>query len=968
MSTEINKGYIEKKKKGSSEYDSFYQEGIEILQKLSGEVWTDYNIHDPGVTILENLSYNLTQLSYVTQFPVLDLLTSSKGSALNSGDQSIYPPSEILTTNPVTVKDYRKLLIDQVTNVKNVWLIPHESSIDNSVNRATNLPIMGLYDIYVDLYNYFDGPSKMVEESERIKNSIKHTFFHARNIGEDINEIHILNPVKIGISLQLKINENADGEEVFANALYLVQNYLSPEVKFNSLQNLIAADLPLEEIFDGPQLEFGFIEDTSLKEKLTYIKPKEIIKLISTLTQIINVDKLELYIESNQDIPSEIQNLSFGEDIMLPQQNSWTLQFPSDPSQLKFEQKGLLFSADLDEIHRQLSYIETKNYGVYKSENSFENFTDLPIGKILEIGSYYPLREQFPLIYGVGHFGLPSGLPNQRYAQAKQLSAYLLPFDQLMQNYLSQLNNLFNLYNVGPIKGNTIQQNSAVSSYFYAVLDDMINLTHLIHMEEGKSNYDPNEKLTYWKTVLDKINKQLDNKASERLNAIADHLLARYNENYPTYAITKINTASFGKDVQPELELDMLNNKRKLLAHYASISYNRNKAFSIDHISSISKFAALPKIIEKMALIMNITDCSTRKLSQTITDSGLKIYKKDDGINYVSKSLETILGSEKGITNAFDSMYIIDEHVESLSDSFYFIGNHQLVLKKILREGIKRENYQIKSLSDKRKYFTLFNPPNESPYISHITTTKNKAEKEIQKTINFLNNLNRKSEGIHAIENLTLSPPYSSSNFGFTFDLSCLPFLPISFEHDNKQNYTNRNNTVSEICSLIGKLNQNCSIEKVFLGSNYALKLVNLKGVSIAQSTTRFETLEEVEQKIDLIKNTFKNVTVSKLTYLSFIDNEAVNEDFFSFQMSVFMPAWPARFQQDSFKSKFTNLLYEQAPAHIAFNIIWMELEDMIYFEEIYMTWLSLQGNSFAAEERKAISLQLIQLIQKRMK
>ncbi len=965
MSTEISKGYIEKKKKGSSEYDSFYQEGIEILQKLSGEVWTDYNIHDPGVTILENLSYNLTQLSYVTQFPVLDLLTSSKGSALNSGDQSIFPPSDILTTNPVTVNDYRKLLIDQVTNVKNVWLIVHESSIDNSVNRATNSPIMGLYDIYVDLYTYFDAPSKMEEESERIKKSIKHSFFHARNIGEDINEIHILHPIKIGVSLQLKIQENTRGEEVFANALYLIQNYISPEVKFKSLQNLLNENVSIEDIFDGPQLEFGFIEEESLKDKLTTIKTKEISKRVAVLPQIINVDKLELFILEDQDLPDEIKDLKFEEGMLLPQKNAWQLQFPKDATQLQFEQKGLLFSADLDEVQRQLSFIETKNYSVFKSENSFQNFSDLPTGKVLVIGSYYPLREQFPLVYGIGQFGLSSGLPNQRYAQAKQLTAYLLPFDQLMQNYLSQLNNLFNLYNVGPIKGKSIQQNPAVSSYFCAVLDDMINLTHLIHMEEGKSNSDPSEKLTYWKTVLEKINKQLDDKASERLNAIADHLLARYNENYPTYAITKINTASFGKDVQPELELDMLNNKRKLLAHYASISYNRNKAFSIDHISSNSKFAALPKIIEKMALIMNITDCSTRKLSHTITDSGLKIYKKDEGINYVSQSLETILGSEKGITNAFDSMYIIDEHVESLSDSFYFIGNHQLILKKILKEGIKRENYQIKSLSDKRKYFTLFNPPNESPYISHITTTKNKAEKEIQKTINFLNNLNRKSEGIHAIENLTLSPPYSSSSFGFTFDLSCLPFLPISFEQNIKQNYSDRNNTVSEICSLIGSLNQNFSIEKVFLGSNYAIKLVNLKGVTVAQSSSRFESQEEVEQKIELIKNTFKNVTVSKLTYFSFIDDVAVNEDFFSFQMSVFMPAWPARFQQDSFKSKFTNLLYEQAPAHIAFNIIWLELEDMIYFEEIYMLWLTLQGSSYTHAERKALSIQLISFIQK---
>ena len=36
--------------------------GIEEIQKLSGKIWTDFNLHDPGVTILEQLCYALTDL------------------------------------------------------------------------------------------------------------------------------------------------------------------------------------------------------------------------------------------------------------------------------------------------------------------------------------------------------------------------------------------------------------------------------------------------------------------------------------------------------------------------------------------------------------------------------------------------------------------------------------------------------------------------------------------------------------------------------------------------------------------------------------------------------------------------------------------------------------------------------------------------------------------------------------------
>ena len=47
---------------------------IDYAQELSGDTWTDFNEHDPGVTILENISYALTELSYKTQFDFEKLL------------------------------------------------------------------------------------------------------------------------------------------------------------------------------------------------------------------------------------------------------------------------------------------------------------------------------------------------------------------------------------------------------------------------------------------------------------------------------------------------------------------------------------------------------------------------------------------------------------------------------------------------------------------------------------------------------------------------------------------------------------------------------------------------------------------------------------------------------------------------------------------------------------------------------
>ncbi|NBQ69842.1 MAG: hypothetical protein EBU46_13880 [Nitrosomonadaceae bacterium] len=38
------------------DFETLRKEAIGKVQELSGDIWTDYNLHDPGVTILEQLA------------------------------------------------------------------------------------------------------------------------------------------------------------------------------------------------------------------------------------------------------------------------------------------------------------------------------------------------------------------------------------------------------------------------------------------------------------------------------------------------------------------------------------------------------------------------------------------------------------------------------------------------------------------------------------------------------------------------------------------------------------------------------------------------------------------------------------------------------------------------------------------------------------------------------------------------
>ena len=111
----IEQKYIDKKKPDASglDFEGLKKEGISLLQELCGKAWTDYNLHDPGVTILEQLCYELTELIYRTDFNIADYLTGKEGQ-IDFQKQALHSPQDIFSSHPITVNDYRKIAFDSL--------------------------------------------------------------------------------------------------------------------------------------------------------------------------------------------------------------------------------------------------------------------------------------------------------------------------------------------------------------------------------------------------------------------------------------------------------------------------------------------------------------------------------------------------------------------------------------------------------------------------------------------------------------------------------------------------------------------------------------------------------------------------------------------------------------------------------------------------------------------------------------
>lgn len=150
----------------SLDFKQLREEGLKHLRQLAGDIWTDYNTHDPGVTLLELLCYAITDLGYRCDFSISDLIASHPENKAGS-NKHLFEAHEILPNHPFTILDFRKILID-LPFVRNAWLEPVAKSspevfydeVDKAltyssknINGGQNeeIRIKGLYNVWLEL-------------------------------------------------------------------------------------------------------------------------------------------------------------------------------------------------------------------------------------------------------------------------------------------------------------------------------------------------------------------------------------------------------------------------------------------------------------------------------------------------------------------------------------------------------------------------------------------------------------------------------------------------------------------------------------------------------------------------------------------------------------------------------------------------------------------------------------------------
>ncbi|MFI5171331.1 MAG: hypothetical protein ACHQFW_03020 [Chitinophagales bacterium] len=143
----------------SQNYEFLRREGLKYIEELSSDLWTDYNTHDPGITILEALCYAITELGYRTSFDIKDILSDENGK-IDAG-QIFFKASEIFNNTPYSVEDYRKILID-LDGVRNAWLLPFRNADCELINEPNQeVPIYANCKKDALVYDVTEHPVKL---------------------------------------------------------------------------------------------------------------------------------------------------------------------------------------------------------------------------------------------------------------------------------------------------------------------------------------------------------------------------------------------------------------------------------------------------------------------------------------------------------------------------------------------------------------------------------------------------------------------------------------------------------------------------------------------------------------------------------------------------------------------------------------------------------------------------------------
>jgi hypothetical protein len=413
-----------------------------------------------------------------------------------------------------------------------------------------------------------------------------------RNLSEDYCIVSGVGVEDVAVCADVELKPDADVEQAQAQIWFKIEQYFSPPIRFRTLQELRDVGGAVEDIINGPGLNSGFIDTDDLKAAIfkTVLRTSDIINRLMKIDGVIAVNQLRLTKFNSEGNPvSGAADPTWvnGQPVFDPNKVSaaWLLFISSrhqprlymNQSRFLFYKNGLPFLPRMDEATDTLN--ELLGAAQRPKTPNTDNDLEIPKGEFRSPDDYYPVQNSLPLVYGVGPAGLPSYASQARRAQAKDLKAYLMAFEQLLGNALTQLAHTADLFSLDA----AIDRTYFVKSFDNSVIDGLTDIV------------EPNM-TTAVEGLIETVPQFYD-----RRNRFLDHLLARFGEDFGEYALLLTDAA--GNDVAPPR---LIENKIAFLRRYPAVSRDRAKAF--DYTTAPCSPDNYPGLKKRISLLLGYPD------------------------------------------------------------------------------------------------------------------------------------------------------------------------------------------------------------------------------------------------------------------------------------------------------------------------------------------------------------------------
>ena len=723
--------FIEKNpdKPFGQDFKKLKEAGLTYIQELSGEFWTDYNNHDPGITILEQLCYALTEVCYQYDLNLKDLLPPPGNRHPDYEKLGLALPHEVYSIHPLQPVDYSRVIYDSVEGVANAWLKPHADT-------------RGLYTMYLDI---IDKEIYGLEaERQRIRLEASEAFHRNRNLGEDLADVVLLKYKIIDVEAEIDIDSERDAHEVLGDILLNLQQCLAPRIRYHSLDELLDAGYSYGEIFSGPRLWGGIIPAHTCKPKPDVVNVQIMANAISGLPDVDAVRALMFYFDGEplQEIRVEENEILWFRFDPLKVVRSLGLYHKESGRQLRINTRHLKRY-----YHNRRGDLR-KRYRHEDQHRMPETASEL----IGELGRYSSIQDDFPTIYGINRYGVPTGASKERKAKVRQLKAYLMLFEQHLVTAIALPADMRNLFSL----------DTDLHTYPFRLLDDD-TIHRASELYAGEDMEETHRRFA-------ELNSRFDQPYDRKIRAV-DYLISLYGDSCPMEAFTQFNYYYHDE----ELPKRILESKITFLKQITKFHHNRSGAFDYTNIydpwnnssairARIRSFLGLNRraisLIERSC--RTIFDNYEIDLVSTTRLRKPDCYKVDEqNENYL-----TITYSDSIAEVYFDKVDFLE--AKSLPQSKFrtiiresSIFKEKLVDDELLKCGVELANYRIGRSTRDGSFIVVVKSVYQGEQVWRrigVTSGKIEACDLVLAWQLFCRELSMESEDLHIVEHILLRP------------------------------------------------------------------------------------------------------------------------------------------------------------------------------------------------------------------